>query len=52
MDPRLQRAIASYVDQGYELDLLYLACLAALVLGGPGPLAIDRYLSTKWNSHS
>src|SRR6266446_2976731 len=26
---------------GYELDLLYLACLAALVLGGSGPLAID-----------
>jgi putative oxidoreductase len=25
---------------GYEVDLLYLACLAALVLGGPGPLAI------------
>jgi putative oxidoreductase len=27
---------------GYECDLLYLACLAALVLGGPGPLAIDN----------
>ena len=26
---------------GYEVDLLYLACLVALVLGGPGPLAID-----------
>src|SRR5712671_64310 len=26
---------------GYELNLLYLACLAALVLGGSGPLAID-----------
>jgi putative oxidoreductase len=26
---------------GYETDLLYLACLAALVLGGSGPLAID-----------
>src|SRR6516164_6510872 len=26
---------------GYEVDLLYLACLAALVLGGSGPLAID-----------
>jgi putative oxidoreductase len=25
---------------GYEADLLYLACLAALVVGGPGPLAI------------
>lgn len=26
---------------GYEADLLYLACLAALVLGGAGPFAID-----------
>jgi putative oxidoreductase len=25
---------------GYEVDLLYLACLAVLVLGGPGPLTI------------
>ncbi len=27
---------------GYEADLLYLAGLAALVLGGTGPLALDR----------
>lgn len=27
---------------GYECDLLYLACIAALVLMGPGPLAVDR----------
>jgi putative oxidoreductase len=27
---------------GYECDLLYLACIAALVLAGPGPLAIDN----------
>jgi putative oxidoreductase len=26
---------------GYECNLLYLACLGALVLAGPGPLAID-----------
>jgi putative oxidoreductase len=26
---------------GYETNLLYLACLAALVLGGSGPLTID-----------
>ena len=26
---------------GYEIDLLYLACLAALVLGGTGPLSLD-----------
>jgi putative oxidoreductase len=27
---------------GYECDLLYLACLGALVVGGSGPLAIDQ----------
>ncbi len=26
---------------GYEVDLLYLACIAALVLGGCGPLTVD-----------
>ena len=29
---------------GYECNLLYLACLATLVLGGSGPLAIDGFL--------
>lgn len=29
---------------GYEVDLLYLACLAALVLGGSGPFAVDGLL--------
>jgi putative oxidoreductase len=32
---------AQFGPPGYEVDLLYLACLAALVLGGSGPLAID-----------
>jgi putative oxidoreductase len=31
---------AQFGPPGYEVDLLYLACLAALVLGGPGPLAL------------
>ena len=31
---------AQFGPPGYEVDLLYLACLTALVLGGPGPLAI------------
>lgn len=26
---------------GYEINLLYIACLVALVLGGAGPLSID-----------
>lgn len=29
---------------GYEVDLLYFAGLATLVLGGPGPLALDQLL--------
>jgi putative oxidoreductase len=31
---------------GYETDLLYLACLATLVLGGPGPFAVDGLLAS------
>lgn len=27
---------------GFETNLLYIACLAALVLGGPGPWAVDN----------
>ncbi len=43
---------AQFGPPGYELDLLYLACLAALVFGGSGPLAIDRYLRKKWKPRS
>jgi putative oxidoreductase len=35
---------AQFGPPGYEVDLLYLACLAALVLGGSGPMTIDPYL--------
>ena len=35
---------ARFGQPGYETDLLYLAALIALVLGGSGPLAADRYL--------
>jgi putative oxidoreductase len=34
---------AQFGQPGYETDLLYLACLVALVLGGPGPLAVDAW---------
>jgi len=34
---------AQFGPPGYEVDLLYLACLAALVLGGSGPFALDRF---------
>jgi putative oxidoreductase len=32
---------------GYEIDLLYLACLAALVLNGSGPFSVDGLFSRK-----
>jgi putative oxidoreductase len=35
---------AKFGPLGYECDLLYLACLAALVLGGSGPLSIDGFI--------
>ncbi len=35
---------AQFGPPGYECDLLYLACLAALVIGGSGPVAVDSYL--------
>ena len=34
---------AHFGQPGYETDLLYLAGLAALMLGGSGPLALDRF---------
>jgi putative oxidoreductase len=35
---------AHFGQPGYETDLLYLGALIALVLGGSGPLALDRLL--------
>jgi putative oxidoreductase len=32
---------AKFGPVGYEIILLYIACLAALVIGGSGPFAID-----------
>jgi putative oxidoreductase len=39
---------AQFGQPGYETDLLYLACLAALVLGGSGPLAIDGLIRKRF----
>ena len=36
---------AHFGQPGYETDLLYLACLAALLLGGSGPFALDSVLT-------
>jgi putative oxidoreductase len=33
---------AQFGPVGYECDLLYIAALAALILGGSGPFALDR----------
>jgi len=38
---------AQFGPPGYECDLLYLACLAALVLGGSGPLSIDGFIGKR-----
>lgn len=38
---------AQFGPPGYECDLLYLACLAVLVFGGPGPLAIDSFVGAR-----
>jgi putative oxidoreductase len=38
---------AQFGPPGYECDLLYLACLAALVLNGSGPLAIDSLIRNR-----
>jgi putative oxidoreductase len=47
---RVAAGRAQFGPPGYEVDLLYLACLAALVLGGSGPMAIDGYFRKKWLS--
>ena len=38
---------AQFGPPGYETNLLYIACLAALVLGGSGPMAIDRLIESR-----
>jgi putative oxidoreductase len=35
---------AQFGPPGYETALLYIACLAALVIGGAGPFSIERVL--------
>ena len=39
---------AQFGPPGYEVDLLYLACLAALVMGGAGPFAIDGLIRRRY----
>jgi putative oxidoreductase len=41
---------AQFGQPGYECDLLYLACLAALVVGGSGPWAVDNLFDRRFRS--
>lgn len=43
----LTPAGAQFGPPGYEVNLLYLVCLVALVLLGGGPLSVDGVLSRK-----
>jgi putative oxidoreductase len=38
---------AQFGQPGFETDLLYLACLVALALGGSGPLSIDSVVKRR-----
>jgi putative oxidoreductase len=38
---------AQFGPPGFECDLLYIACLAALVLGGSGPISIDGLIGRR-----
>src|SRR5215472_13215843 len=39
---------AHFGQPGYETDLLYIAALLALCLGGAGPLSVDGWLKRSW----
>jgi len=42
---------AHFGQPGYECDLLYLACIVALVLAGPGPFTLDRAIVRRLGAH-
>jgi len=41
---------AQFGPPGYETDLLYLACIAALIMNGPGPWSVDGFLKARASS--
>ena len=41
---------AHFGQPGYETDLLYIAALLALCLGGAGPLLVDGWLKKRWRA--
>jgi putative oxidoreductase len=43
---------AKFGPVGYEVILLYLACLAALVIGGSGPFALDGLIGKRLDART
>lgn len=43
---------AKFGPVGYEIILLYIACLAALVIGGAGPFAIDGLIRKRFEART
>ncbi len=43
---------AKFGPVGYEIILLYIACLAALVIGGSGPFAIDGLVRKRFEART
>jgi putative oxidoreductase len=43
---------AKFGPVGYEVILLYIACLAALVIGGSGPFAIDGLVRKRFEARA
>ena len=41
---------AQFGPPGYETDLLYLACLVVLIMFGAGPLSIDGFVRSRYDS--
>jgi putative oxidoreductase len=41
---------AQFGPPGYECNLLYMACIVALVLTGPTPWSVDKYRSFSTSS--
>ena len=43
---------AKFGPVGYEVILLYIACLTALVIGGSGPFAIDGFFRKRFEAQT
>ena len=43
-------AVGQFGPPGYECDLLYVACIVALLMLGPGPMAVDTSIAKRMKS--